>query len=54
MIKMFVDILDGVESSSLPSTLGQSLTFQYYVKLWSYKANQKLKNNIWKEKRKGY
>lgn len=27
MIKMFVDILDGVESSSLPSTLGQSLTF---------------------------
>ena len=27
MIKMFVDILDGVESSSIPSTLGQSLTF---------------------------
>lgn len=27
MIKMFVDILDGVENSSIPSTLGQSLTF---------------------------
>lgn len=27
MIKMFVDILDGVENSNIPSTLGQSLTF---------------------------
>lgn len=31
MIKMFVDILDGVENPSIPSTLGQSLTFNTMV-----------------------